>query len=698
MTEEVKSHYRACNLCEAICGIEIKTQGKEIISIKGDPQDPLGRGHICPKAVALQDIYADPDRLKRPIKKVDGEWQEISWKEAYEFAANGMLGVQNRHGKDALGLYAGNPNVHNYGSLTHGAMFSKLLKTHNRFSSTSLDQLPLQMMCRLMYGHQLAVPIPDIDHTDYFVIMGGNPVASNGSMMTVPDFKNRVKELHGRDGKLVVLDPRRTETAKIADEHYGVLPGTDVYILLAMINYLFTEQLAKTDHLQDHLLHLEDIVPLVKPFTLELAEEKSGLSAKTIKAISDQLVQHERAALYGRMGISTQVYGSLCNWAIQIINVLAGNLDKVGGTLLTHPAFGQADGGGSGNGNHSRWVSRVSKLPEFNGELPATVMAEEMLNPGEGQVKGMFVMAGNPVAAAPNGQRLDEAFDNLEFMVAVDIYINETTRHADVILPPTSTLEHDHYDIAFLRLGVRNTARFNEAVFEPEDNSQHDWEIFNALAERMSQAQDLPFKPLPSPAKIIEYSLANGPYQDKASLEILKQNPHGVDLGPLRPSLKERLDGGIVECLPDVIRQELENFKITAPVKADDLLLIGRRHVRDCNSWLHNSTRLAKGKDRSQLLMNPEDMERRQILDGSQVAVSSRVGSLPITVKASEDMMPGVVSLPHGFGHKLRTGIHMSVANTLDGINCNDLTDDEYYDAISGNAALNGVPVSVRAV
>ena len=694
MTDEVKSHYRACNLCEAICGIEIKTQGEEIISIKGDPKDPLGRGHICPKAVALQDIYNDPDRLKQPIKKVDGQWQEISWEEAYDFAVQGMLDVQTRHGKNALALYAGNPNVHNYGSLTHGAMFSKLLKTHNRFSSTSLDQLPLQMMCRLMYGHQLAVPIPDIDNTDYFVIMGGNPVASNGSMMTVPDFKNRIKELHARDGKLVVLDPRKTETAKIADEHYGVKPGTDIYVLLAMINHIFSEGLVRDTHLKTLLSGLDDLPAQVSHFTLELAEAQSGLTQDVIQDITQQLVVNDRAALYGRMGISTQVYGSLCNWAIQIINILAGNLDTVGGTLLTHPAFGQADGGGSGSGNHSRWTSRVSNLPEFNGELPATVMSEEMLTPGEGQIKGLFVMAGNPVSASPNGQRLDDALSKLDFIVAVDIYINETTRHADVILPPTSTLEHDHYDIAFLRLGVRNTARFNEAVFEPEDNTQHDWEIFNALAERMSRAQDKPFKPLPAPQEIIEYSLNRGP----VTLEMLKQNPHGVDLGPLKPSLPERLGGGNIDCLPDVIRSEIQKLKSVEISTVDDLLLIGRRHVRDCNSWLHNSPRLAKGKDRSQLLMNPEDMEKRQLVDGSQVSVQSKVASLPITVKASEDMMPGVVSLPHGFGHNLRQGVQMSVANTLQGINCNDLTDDSYFDAISGNAALNGVPVSVTPV
>lgn len=397
------------------------------------------------------------------------------------------------------------------------------------------------------------------------------------------------------------------------------------------------------------------------------------------------------------------MYGSLCNWAIQIINILCGNLDIEGGTLLTHPAFGQADGGGSGAGNHSRWVSRVSNLPEFNGELPATVMAEEMLAPGDGQVQGLFVMAGNPVAAAPNGQRMDEALENLEFMVAVDIYINETTRHADVILPPTTTLEHDHYDIGFLRLAVRNTVRFNEAVFEPEENTQHDWQIFNELAERMSAAQDLPFKPLPAPAKIIEHGLTRGPYQKTITLETLKANPHGIDLGPLKPSLPDRLGGGQIDCLPEVIEAEVKKLIASLSAESDnnrteDLLLIGRRHVRDCNSWLHNATRLAKGKDRSQLLMNPIDMEKRQLLDGSTVSIRSRVGALPITVMASDDMMPGVVSLPHGFGHKLRDGIQMSVANTLDGINCNDLTDDKYYDAISGNSALNGVPVSVTAV
>lgn len=706
---EIKSHFRACNLCEAICGIEIKTQGDQILSIKGDKDDPLGRGHICPKAVALQDLHNDPDRLRQPVKKVNGEWQTISWGEALEFAAEGMHKVQQAGGNNALAIYAGNPNVHNYGSLTHGGVLSKLLRSKNRFSATSLDQLPIQLMCYLMYGHQLGVPIPDIDQCDYFVIMGGNPIASNGSMMTVPDVGKRIKAIKQRDGKVIVIDPRRTETADVASEYLAIKPGTDAYALMAIINTLFTENLLKIDALQSLIKpeEIRAIEQLAKGFDAEQAAELTGMSANSIRQMARDLANTKRAALYGRMGISTQRFGSLCNWAIQVINILAGNLDHVGGTLLTHPAMGMVKPGEAAAGNFGRWYSRVSKLPEFNGEIPVTALAEEMLTEGEGQAKGLFIMAGNPVSSSPNGRQLDKALAGLDFMVAVDIYINETTRHADIILPPTGPLEHDHYDFAFHKLAVRNTTRFNEAVFEPGENTKHDWEIFNELSAAVAKLKEVPFKPLMAPHKLVDFALQAGPYSEQAGhelkldLETLRKKPHGIDLGPLKPSLHGRLctEDGLISSLPDVIPAEVQRLaEDMQALQKDSLLLIGRRHVRDCNSWMHNSTRLTKGKDRWQLYMNPGDLAAKGIEDGSTIAISSRVGRLEVEVKASDEMMPGVVSLPHGWGHNSREGVKMGIANQQKGVNCNDLTDEEYYDRISGNSALNGVPVEVNAI
>lgn len=705
---DIKSHFRACNLCEAICGIEIKTQGEQIISIKGDKNDPLGRGHICPKAVALQDLHTDPDRLKQPMKKVDGQWQEISWDEAFKYAAAGMHQVQEQYGNNGLAIYAGNPNVHNYGSLTHGGVLSKLLRSKNRFSATSLDQLPMQLMCYLMYGHQLAVPVPDIDNCDHFVIMGGNPMASNGSMMTVPDVGKRLKAIKQRGGKVVVIDPRRTETAAVATDYLAIKPGTDAYALMAIINTLFSEGLTKLDHLRPLIQDIEKIEQLAQGFSPEAVAPLTGLSADNIRQLARDTANTERAAFYGRMGISTQQYGSLCNWAIQIINILAGNLDSVGGTLLTHPAMGMVKPGEAAAGNFNRWSSRVSNLPEFNGEIPATVMAEEMMTEGEGQIKGLFIMAGNPVSSSPNGRQLDKGLENLDFMVAVDIYINETTRHADIILPPTGPLEHDHYDFAFHKLAVRNTARFNEPVFEPGPNTRHDWQIFNELSAEMAKLKQIDFKPLMPPHQIVDFSLQMGPYGEqsghamKLDLKTLKDNPHGVDLGGLKPSLSEdRLctEDQLINCLPDVIPADVERLQSDmSSLQSDSLLLIGRRHVRDCNSWMHNSKRLTKGKDRWQLYMNPQDLAERKLEDGNVVAISSRVGKLQVAVKASDEMMPGVVSLPHGWGHNSRQGVEMGIANEQQGVNCNDLTDDQFYDKISGNSALNGVPVEVQAI
>jgi len=703
---EIKSHFRACNLCEAVCGIEIKTQGDQILSIKGDKDDPLGRGHICPKAVALQDLHNDPERLRAPLKKVGDRWQEISWDEAFELAAQGIHKVQSEHGDNGMAIYAGNPNVHNYGSLTHGAMLSKLIRSKNRFSATSLDQLPIQLMCYLMYGHQLGVPITDIDNCDYFVIMGGNPMASNGSMMTVPDIGKRIKAIQKRDGKVVVIDPRRTETADVASEHLAIKPGTDAFALMAVIHTLFDESLVRLGHLQPLLKNIDEIEGLAKNFAPEKIAHLTGLSAEEIRDLARQLSNTPKAALYGRMGISVQRYGSLCNWAIQIINILSGNLDRVGGTLLAQAAVGMVRPGDPTTGNFGRWHSRVSSLPEFNGEIPATVMAEEMLTEGEGQAKGLFIMAGNPVSSSPNGRLVDTALEGLDFMVAIDIYINETTRHADLILPPTGSLEHDHYDLAFHKLAVRNTTRYNEPVFEPAPGAKHDWEIFNGLAKALASLKQVDFKPLPAPHHIIDMGLKMGPYGEQAGhdlkldLQALKDKPHGIDLGPLQPQLAEQLctKDGLVDCLPDVIPADVKRLEDDLNETRDSLLMIGRRHVRDCNSWMHNSHRLTKGKARWQLYVNPQDLSERNINDGEVVSISSRVGELQVEVKSTDEMMQGVVSLPHGWGHSSREGVEMEIANQQQGVNCNDLTDEKYYDRISGNAALNGVAVEVKKI
>ncbi|MDJ0653014.1 MAG: molybdopterin-dependent oxidoreductase [Xanthomonadales bacterium] len=703
MTDPVKTHYRACNLCEAICGLEIRTQGARVLSIRGDKNDPISRGFICPKATALADIQSDPDRVRTPVRKVDGQWQPMAWDDALDLAAESIVTVQQRHGQHAVGFYAGNPSVHNWGNLTHGIALRKAVGSQANFSATSLDQLPHHLAGLLMYGHQFFVPIPDIDRTELFVIFGGNPLASNGSMMTMANARGKFKDLQARGGRLLVFDPRRTETAAVADEHHFIKPGTDAYLLVALIQQLFEQQLLRIDIPAEHLKGLDRVAAAVEPFTPELAEARCGVPAPVIRQLARDLSETDRAVIYGRMGVSVQRFGSLCQWAVQVINILIGAFDREGGALLTTPALDPVQPGARGAGRFDRFRSRVRGLPEFGGELPAVTLAEEILTEGEGQIRGLVTIAGNPLRSSAGSHQLTEAIRSLEFQLAIDIYINETTSHADLILPTTTPLEHDHYDIAFLKLAVRDHARYNPPVFDPPEGVLHDWEIFNSLAERICALHGREFQPLPAPDVLLGMGLGQGPYNperspdDAVTLERLKDSPHGIDLGPLKPGAVQRLctEDQKIDLLPDLYLQELQRLGADR-FQTDDLLLIGRRHLRCNNSWLHNSHRLTKGKPRWQLLMHPDDLRRRGLNDGDAVTVQSRAGSVTTVVAASEDMMSGVVSLPHGWGHD-EPGAKLSIAGQQKGANCNALTDDQWIDAASGNAALNGVPVKVTA-
>ncbi|MDX1669215.1 MAG: molybdopterin-dependent oxidoreductase, partial [Limnobacter sp.] len=428
---EIETHRRACHLCEAICGLVIQTQDEQIVSIKGDPEDPFSRGHICPKAVALADVQKDPDRLTKPVRKVDGQWKEIEWGEAIGLVCNELDKVQQDHGNNAIGVYQGNPNVHNWGMMTHSANFLGLLKTRNRFSATSVDQLPMQLMAYWMFGHQLLITSPDIDHTDYFLMLGANPLASNGSLMTVPDVAKRIKALQDRGGKLVVVDPRKTETAQVATEYWPMRPSGDAAFIFALINTIVQEGLTRLDRLEDMTHGLDEALASIAEVTPELAYKVSGIEPDDIRQIARDFAQAEKAVAYGRMGACTQRYGTLAQWGIQLLNLVTGNTDSVGGSLVARPALDLINAPNSKPGSYGRWASRVSHRPEALGEFPSVVMAEEMLTEGEGQVKAMITIAGNPVLSVPNGERLDRAFEQLDFMVAIDLYINETTRHAD---------------------------------------------------------------------------------------------------------------------------------------------------------------------------------------------------------------------------------------------------------------------------
>ncbi|EPG2630009.1 molybdopterin oxidoreductase family protein [Pseudomonas aeruginosa] len=696
-------HYRACHLCEAICGLAIETESDEggvprIRSIKGDLQDSFSRGHVCPKAVALQDIQDDPDRLRQPLRRVGSEWQPIGWDEAFALVASRLGEIRERHGNDAVAVYQGNPSVHNYGLMTHSNYFLGLLKTRNRFSATSVDQLPHHLVSQQMYGHGLLIPIPDIDHTDFMLVLGGNPLASNGSIMTVPDVEKRLKALKARGGRLVVVDPRRSETAAIADRHLFIRPGQDAALLLGILNTLFEEHLGRPTPLP--VDGLERVREAVAVFDAESMSVRCGVPAESIRQLARDFAAAERAVCYGRMGVSTQAFGTLCQWLVQLINLVTGNLDRVGGALCTSPALDLV--ASTSGGHFDRWRSRVSGLPEYGGELPVAALAEEILGEGEGQVRALVTVAGNPVLSTPNGRRLEQALDGLEFMLSIDLYINETTRYADLILPPTAPLEHDHYDTTFNVFAVRNVTRFNEAVLPRPEGALHDWEIFVGLARAFAARNGLELKPTLEPQQMIDLGLRAGAYGDRSehrlSLATLRQHPHGIDLGPLRPNLAPRLKtaGQRIQAAPPLFVDDLQRFAAQPLPASDQLLLIGRRHVRSNNSWMHNYHRLVKGKPRHQLLMHPRDLEGRGLVDGQRVRVRSRVGSVEVEVAASSEMMPGVVSLPHGWGHA-RPGVQLAIARAQAGASANDLTDERHLDLLSGNAALNGLPVEVEA-
>ena len=688
-------HYRACNRCEAICGIEIKHEDGKVLSITGDKQDPFSRGHICPKALALKDIYEDENRLRRPVKRTGSDWREISWDEAFDEIAGKIKEIQAKYGRNAVAVFQGNPSVHNFGTLLSSGELLKALKTQNHYTATSVDQLPHHFAAWAMLGHPLLLPIPDIDRTEYFLIFGANPLASNGSLMTSPDIINRLEAIKKRGGQIVLIDPRRTETARVASEHHFIRPSSDVYFLLAIINTLFAENLVNPAHLSGFTDGVETLREVSNDYVPEKAAGLTGISASEIKRIAIEFANAKSAVCYGRIGVSTQKFGGLCQWLINSINILTGNFDRAGGAMFTAPAFDILAASKGGN-IHNRWQSRVRKLPEFMGELPVAALAEEILTEGDGQIKALFTSCGNPVLSTPNGARLEKALEKLEFMVSIDIYINETTRHASIILPPATGLEVSHYDVIFNILAVRNPAKYSAPLFPKADGARSDWEILQTLAHRLSE-QGEPLKLVPPEMKL-DFGLRFSPY--KLSLEELQKHPHGIDLGELKPCLPERLftENKRLNLAPEVFVKDLARLNGEEKTAGDfPFALIGRRHLRDCNSWLHNSEILVKGKNRCTLLINRTDAEKLNLQNNQTVKVSSRVGAIELPAEITDAIAPGVVSIPHGYGHG-RAGVRLDTAKNHAGVSINDLTDHALIDELTGNAAFSNVKVRVQTI
>ena len=749
-----RSHYRICPLCEACCGLEVRTRGEQVVGIRGATNDVFSAGYICPKGYALKDLHEDPDRLRTPLIRRNGELQPASWDEAFAEIERRLVPILAEHGRDAVGIAVGNPSAHKFGLLLYFNRLAKALGTKNVFSASTLDQMPKQLSSGLMFGHWLSIAVPDIERSDHLLVIGANPVASNGSLWTVPDFRGKAKALRARGGKMVVIDPRRTETAEVADEHLAIRPGGDVFLLAAMVHTLFGEGLVRLGRLALHVNGVDAVQAAVLPFSPERVAARCGIAADDIRRLARELAAAPRGCVYARIGTCTQSFGTLNSWLVDVLNVLTGKLDEPGGAMFPlSAAFANNTAGKPGSGRGvvtGRHASRVSGAPEVYGELPMTVLAEEIETPGAGQIKALISVACNPVLSSPGGPRLARALDSLDFMVSLDIYVNETTRHADVVLPGVSPLQDSHYDVAFPQLSFRNHARYSAPVFEPPAAHPPDWQMLlrlAAIAQGLGAQADVlalddellqadvrklagdatplvmqAVSNLRGPERLLELALRSGPYgnlfgmkrvdpawasglalgaglgSDGLTLDKVRAAPGGIDLGPLQPRIPEllRTPSGRIELAPPSLLADLPRALADLDTPAPELVVTGRRDVRSNNSWMHNLPTLAKGPFRGTALLHPSDATRLGLADGASALMSSEHGAVTVVVEVTTAMSPGVVSLPHGWGHDL-PGARLALAALRPGANLNALLDDTQRDPLSGNAVLSGVAVRLVA-
>jgi anaerobic selenocysteine-containing dehydrogenase len=737
--------YRTCPLCEATCGLELAMRGREIVRVRGDRDDVFSHGFVCPKGTALRGLEADPDRLRAPLVRDGDTWHEVSWADAWAEVERGLTGVIERHGRDAVALYLGNPNVHNLAGLVYNRVLIHSLGTSNVYSASTVDQMPKQVSAGLMFGTPLSVPVPDVDHTDHLLMLGANPFVSNGSLMTAPDMPGRLRALRERGGRLIVVDPRRTKTAEEADEHLFIRPGTDAHFLFAMVHVIFDEGLDDLGRLAHHTNGLARVRRLARKFSPDHVAPVCGIGAGTIRRMARELAAARRGVVYGRIGTCTQEFGTLASWLVDVCNTITGNLDEPGGAMFTMPAAGGpttrgAPGVGRGV-TFGRRKSRVRGLPEVYGELPVVCLAEEIDTPGTGQVRGVITVAGNPVLSTPDAGRLDRALSDLEFMVSVDIYRNETTRHANVILPGAGVLTQGHFDIALYNFAVRNVAHYSPPVVELDTNEVPEWEVLTRLAaiaggagadayqtvddtvidglvrsavrsEHSNVAGRDPAEllgvlaPRRGPERVLDFMLRTGPYgdgfgaePDRLTLDVLEESPHGIDLGPLQVRIPEvlRTPSGRIELAPEELVRDVRrlNRSMARLSDRDTMVLVGRRDLRSNNSWMHNVNVLVKGKERCTLHVHPDDSARLRVRHGEVARVTSRTGAVEVLVEVTDAVMQGVVSMPHGWGHGVE-GVGLKVAAEHAGVNSNLLGDAELIDPLSGNAVLNGIPVRVE--
>jgi anaerobic selenocysteine-containing dehydrogenase len=687
--------------------------GRERVGrIEGDPDDVMSRGYICPKGVALGEFHHDPERLRRPLRRVGDGFEEIGWEEAIAFAGQRLREIRTAYGKDAIAVYQGNPTAHSSAVLAIEVL-KKVLGTRNIFSASSVDQFPQYLAALEMFGDHTLMPIADLDHTDHLVIFGANPAVSNGSVSSMPDARSRIKAVRSRGGTVTVIDPRRTETARLADQHLSIRPGGDPALLLAMIHVILAEGLDRVPAWADGL---DAVRHAVADWTPEVAAEPSGLDAAAIRTLALAFGHAPSAVAYGRIGVCHHSTGTLTHWLINVLNAITGNLDRPGGAMFSTPPVDLAQVLRLlwGRPQRGRWHSRVSGLPELHGELPSAAMPEEILTPGPRQARALITVAGNPALSHPEARRVDGALESLDLLICLDPYVTETSRHADLILPPVSHLERTETDVVFPYFGVRNNIRHSPSVFDPPAGSGDDFSLLLRLAA------EVPSGRLSSVARRVLRVVAGRTTSALATDALVLVGPRGalrkgpagltprkvkgarggLDLGALEPRFPKRLrtpDHRVRLAPPEFVDALASMTRSAAEQATYDLQLIGRRHLRSNNSWLHNLPSMVKGKDRCTLLIHPEDAAARAVEPGERVQVTSPVGRIEVPIEISEEMRPGVVSLPHGWGHDVK-GVGWSTAAAHPGVNVNVLTQSRLVDSLSGNAALNATWVAVAPV
>ncbi|WP_327269976.1 molybdopterin-dependent oxidoreductase [Streptomyces sp. NBC_01218] len=724
MSANSRTAPRVCPLCEATCGLTLTIEGTTVTGARGDRDDIFSRGFICPKGAAFGGLDGDPDRLRTPLVRRDGVLREATWEEAFATVAARLPEITGAHGPQSAGIVLGNPNVHTMAGGLYPPLLIAALRTRNVFSASTLDQMPKHVSSGLLFGDANAIPVPDLDRTAHLLLIGANPLESNGSLCTAPDFPGKLKALLARGGTLTVVDPRRTRTADLAGRHLAIRPGTDALLLAALAHVLVDEKLAAPGPLAEHLEGLDRLGDALADFTPEAVAGPCDLEPATVRAVARELAAAPTAAVYGRIGSCTVAHGTLASWLVDVLNILTGNLDRPGGALFPLAATARPPRpAGPGKGFAlGRWRSRVSGHPEAKGELPMAALAEEIDTPGEGRIRALVVLAANPVLSAPDGDRLDRALaDGLDFMVSVDPYLNETSRHADVVLPPPPPSRSAHFDFALNSLAVRNQVRYTRPAVPLDAGALDESEILARLIlaaggthrgapeavdahavaaaiERAGAPEELAgrLSGTTGPERRLDLMLRLGPYD--LTLDDLLAHPHGIDLGPLRPRLPEvlRTRSGRIELLPAPLAADLGRLRAALGDTPAPLVLVGRRHLRSNNSWMHNLPALNRGTNTCTLQIHPEDAGRIGLTEGATARIEAAGGAVEAATEITDTVRAGVVSLPHGWGHG-RPGTRMAVAAARPGVNVNQLLDGTLLDPLSGTAVLNGFPVLVTA-